>query len=86
MIAGWIVDEYSDVVKPRTEKAIAAENRQRAMWKQPPLSVFESRCSATNWMIQRAADRVEKAEKELRNEKRRLKRCLKLKVAERPAS
>jgi hypothetical protein len=71
----WIVDEYSDRVKCRTEKALAKENKYREGWKQPPLVTFETEAAAIEWMTQRAEKRVAKAAKELANEKRRLQKC-----------
>lgn len=74
-VRAWIVDEFSDRVKPRTEKGLVHDNKFREKWKRPPLVAFETKEAAILWMIQRAEGRVAKAEKELINEQRRLRRC-----------
>jgi hypothetical protein len=81
MVECWIVDEFCDAIKPRMKKALTKENEFRASWKRPPLITFESEQLAVEWMIQRAEARVEKAEQDLRNKKRRLQNCLKKRSA-----
>lgn len=71
----WVVDDYCDRVVARDEKRIASANKWRANWEQKPLATFDTKESALDFMVERAKQRILKAEKQLAVARKGLKRC-----------
>ena len=73
----WVVDHYSDTLRERKIAFVEKQLEWDRQWKHTTIYVFDAESAAASFIIERSQKRVAEAEHKLKNQRRRLAKCLK---------